>query len=366
MIRDPNVSSVTRGRHTAVAVGAVALAVAAIVVVRILGLFGGDPTGFVRIDQSTRAYAENLLGDVVVSIDLGHDGKFFFALANDPLLLDPSTHAAVVLDDPVYRARRILYPALAGVGGLLPPTAVVWGLVVVNVVFLGIGSYATARVAQQLGSSPWLGLAFALNPGLWFELAIDGSSIVALALLMLGVAAAQDHQIGLAAAFSAGSVLAREVMLLGVFGVGIWLWTHGRKKDGLGVVAASVAAIATWSAWVSVRLRGYGTGFSAGEAVLEPAVGLGRAVAAWFDALDPDLGIGLLILVSSVIVLYRAVRTPSSFAWSMVGFALLPLALSGFVLVEIHDASRALAPLITAGLVLARDRHPRPEAAETG
>ena len=67
------------------------------------------------------AHLESLVGGPVVLIDgTGHDGQYFFLQANDPWLLNP-TEGLEFLDFPTYRAQRMLYPVVAGLGGLLGP-----------------------------------------------------------------------------------------------------------------------------------------------------------------------------------------------------------------------------------------------------
>ncbi len=67
-------------------------------------------------DLPVVSYVEASLGpDFEPQAGWGHDGKFVFIQAHDPLLLDPLEHAAV-LDVPVYRSQRVLVPALVGIG----------------------------------------------------------------------------------------------------------------------------------------------------------------------------------------------------------------------------------------------------------
>ena len=96
--------------------------------------------GFGKDAPATRDYAEQRLGEVVLRESQGHDGKFFFVQANDPLLLDPEENAAI-LDFPVHRSRRVMYPLVAGGLGLLGPQAIVWGLLLTNVVGMALGTW---------------------------------------------------------------------------------------------------------------------------------------------------------------------------------------------------------------------------------
>ena len=92
---------------------------------------------------------------------------------------------AVVLDRPLYRSQRMFYPLQAGGLGLFSAEGVVWGLLVVNVIAMGLGTWAVAVLAVEMGLSSWWGLAFLLNIGLVSELNIGGAGIVAAAAALV-------------------------------------------------------------------------------------------------------------------------------------------------------------------------------------
>ena len=153
-----------------------------------LAIHDWDPAGplMVGVEAPLRPYVEERLGDVPLTDGTGHDGKYFFVQAHDPLLLEPADHAAL-MERPTYRSQRMLYPLMASVGSLLGETGILWLMLLINVLAIGVGTWATAAVAQSAGVSRWFGLAFALNPGILFELAFDGSGAVAWALVMVAI-----------------------------------------------------------------------------------------------------------------------------------------------------------------------------------
>ena len=333
-------------------VGLVGLIGAVFFAGRLLGEFDWNPTTTVKFGEELPGqveYAQDLLGDVVVADDAGHDGKFFFSQAMDPFYLHPEVHA-VHLDRPAYRAQRMLYPTLAGLGGLLGPGATVWGLLMLNIIGLGAGTLITARLAVALGLSPWFGLAFTLNPGLIAALYIDGADIVAVAAMMAAVLfAVRDRPVATAVALSL-SCLSRETMILAVIGLIVY-WYKERSRVPI-VLFVPFVAVAAWWSYVHVRL-----GESLGQdtqAVGLPLQGFIEAAQRWLSTPGslPDALIGLVLLFASITIAVRAIRRPSALGLAVAGFALLALILSEPVWARYFDSARALAPVLTAYVLL--------------
>jgi hypothetical protein len=333
-------------------IGAVAFLLTTFLAGRILSGFDWNPTATVKFAEDAveqTRYAEELLGEVIVAPDAGHDGKFFFSQAMDPFYLEPGTHA-VFLDRPTYRAQRMLYPTLASVGGLLSPMGTAWGLIVVNVVAMVMGTLFTSLVARELGISPWFGLVFVLNPGLIVALNIDGANIVAMAALMAGVYFLITDRLLFASLAMTASVLARETMLIAALGLALF-WYYKRRRIPW-VMLIPPAAVVTWWGYVHWRLQSGVVQDT--QAVGLPLVGFVHAFQKWITAPDStvDLAMGLLLLLVSIAILVRSVLNPTALGWGVAGFAFLGLLLSEPVWFRWFDSTRALAPVLTAYALL--------------
>ena len=310
-----------------------------------------DITSFVAFgeDDPVRAdYGRERLGEVFLRPDLGHDGKFFFIQANDPFLLDPEANASY-LDDPVYRAQRMLYPVLAGAGGAASPEVIVWLMLLINLVGLGLGALAVGLIATHMGASAWWGLAFPLNVGLISEMSLDGAGVIAAAAGFAAVAAIQRERSLLGIGFLVMAALSREVMVIVAAGCALWLWRHGRKQ--LAVLAASmpVLAVALWSMFVRIRVESGSSG--AGERLGWPFVGMWDAFEDWIR--EPvDLAIGVVLILLLVLFVRRVLLSDSLVGWANLGFVALALLLTVEVWRNYFDITRALAPVITAFVVL--------------
>ena len=345
-------------------VGLVSLLLIALFVGRNLVEFDGDPTVFITIGEESgpaRDYAELLLGnDVHLTPEIGHDGRFFFAQANDPFLTDPDEHAAV-LDRPVYRYQRMLFPTLAGLFGLLSPWGVVWGMLTLSLLTFGAGTYAAAMVARGMGGSAWWGLAFGLNVGVLSELLVGGSGHLAAALLFAAVAALQRDRPGWSTIFLTLAVLTREVMLVGAFGIGSWLWQQRRRRWALRHWTVPLLAAGAWAVFVRSRI-GWKVGADEVEEIGWPLGGVIEALGRWSE--DPlSAAVGLVVLAVLVLFCVRMLKAPSLVGYAVVGFVPLALVLTSQVWLNYFNISRAVSPLITAYLLMAfaaRDQPSRP------
>jgi hypothetical protein len=92
---------------------------------------------------------------------VGYDGQAYHYLAHDPWFQRGFSN---YLDAPRVRSRRILLSALAWAVALGRDDWTDRALFGVSLLFIGLGAYWTARLAESSGKSMWLGLAFVLIP----------------------------------------------------------------------------------------------------------------------------------------------------------------------------------------------------------
>ena len=314
-----------------------------------LRLHGWDPAGMVAVgvvDVDRVEYAEGLFGrEIPLRSTVGHDGRFFLIQAMDPLFLNPDEHARL-LDRPTYRSQRMLYPTLAGLARpLWGPDGVAWAMAGLNVVAFGVGAGATAAVARQYGASVLWGLAFPLNPGVLFELHIDGGGVLAFAGVMTGVALLRNRATWPAALAFSAAVLSREVMLVCVLGIAISR-AVGSVKRRLSIALVPMALAGLWRVYVEIRLGDLPGGSAIQELGL-PLNGFLAAFERWVEEPDLSMLLGLFYLFASLIMILRALRLRTVLELSAVGFAALAPLLTEFVWLKYFDISRALIPIPT-------------------
>lgn len=345
----------TTERHVTL-VGAL---IGVLIVVASLIRHDGDIAGLIKFGggdtvADRTSHVEEVLDREVATVDLlGHDGSMFFLQALDPFFLEPETHA-VHLDRPEYRAQRMLFPLIAGAGGLLPPEAILWSMAFVNLIAISLGTLGTARLATRLGGSAWLGLAFALNPGVVFEFDISGAGIIAFACAIWGTLAVMDERPRSAIGWFVGAVLAREVMLLFLAGVCCHqLWVNRRVPWMLGAVPA-LSAVA-WMGYVRLRLDSH-EGVEEVQEFGPPFGGMIDAFDNWRD--DPiELAIIAGLIALMPILIMRSIRRPNPMAWGALGFVLLAVLMTRQVWWNVFDISRAIVPIATAYVVTSFSGH---------
>jgi hypothetical protein len=182
----------------------------------------------------------------------GFDGQWYAQMALDPLLRDPQTRVAI--DNPPYRARRILLPWLAWLGGLGRPAWVLNVYAALNPLFWLGFAVMMARLFRPYG---WRGLAgFAamlLTCGVIESMWGSLTDFPAWVLMTLAVMVGGTTGAGvLALAF-----LTREVSALGVVGLFDFQppWPAAfRKNLRLGLIVA--VPFLLWFAYFTWRLHG--------------------------------------------------------------------------------------------------------------
>ena len=292
-----------------------------------------------------------------------YDGGYYAQIATDPSLRDRDFRTAI--DDPGYRARRILLAAMAWVTGGGEPRAVVHAYAALN---LGLW-LALALVLWRLlppegwrGNVAWVGVMYSAGALLSVRLAL--TDLAALLLLAGATRLAEGTRPGPAAALIGGAALARETAVLGL----VTLWRNAAealRAPGRAALwtALALVPLAGWMIYVRQAFGGSGAGL--GNLTWPLSGWLSRWMELWqgIDTIgNPRLAVesGLEHLALTVQVVYLLGRPRQDCPWWRLGiayvvlFAILGHAVwGGFP----NAASRVLLPLTLAFNVRAvRDR----------
>jgi hypothetical protein len=332
-----------------VLIGLLGLVIGAYSAASQLRLHDWDPAGMIGVgvlDEPRIEYAEELFGrEIPLRSTVGHDGRFFLIQAMDPLFVSPEEHAHL-LDRPTYRSQRMLYPTLAGLARpFFGPDGVAWAMAGLNVLAFGVGAAATAVVARRHGVSAVWGLAFPFNPGVLFELHIDGGGALAFAGVMVGIALVRRRDTWPAAVALTAAVLAREVMLVCVLGIALARGV-GALRRRVALFAVPLATAAVWRIYVEVRLGALPSGETVQEIGL-PFRGFALALERWMQDPDLSMALGVFYLFAALVVIFRSLRRWTVLELPAAGIAVLAPLLTQFVWLQFFDISRALIPIPT-------------------
>jgi hypothetical protein len=327
-----------------------------------------NPQWFIHFGRTSRAtpLGRQVLGnDVVVPNVDGHDGREFWVLARDPLLVHAATDRRH-LDRPAYRAQRIAYPMLAAPWRVAGERALVWGLLVTNLAAITIGAYFAARLAAASSAPLRASLSYSLNPALFTALALDVADALALATLMWGLVCVADARGRRAAMVATLAALTKEPTLLAFAAVAA-LHPGISRRDRVRLVIMPLAAVATWGLYAHARL---GFARSGAQEFAAPFYGYWFAfrhgwqpVGNWGDAVA-----AAFVLAVGVTVVVRWWDRRSLLLTAALPFALLTPFLSAQV-VDLADSSlRAIAPAVTLLVIdlYAQRAEPGPATVDLG
>ncbi len=236
----------------------------------------GDPLTFVVL--GTRFSEGNPQGSE------GYDGQFAYQIARHPL------SAAPYLDIPAYRYQRIFYPLLARLLAFGQTALIPWTLLLINVMAIGAGTWATEQLLLDLRVSRWHALTYGLYGGQLLSLRTDLNEPLAQAWVQLAILAwLKKRPFLMVVAFSLAA-LTKETTLIFYFGFWIldfglttkptiqnlkskiknltplvpflfyqiilwqWLGNHGVGSGGAGATSFSLVPLGGWleTAWLNL------------------------------------------------------------------------------------------------------------------
>jgi hypothetical protein len=322
-----------------------------------------DPAWFIHLGSQRIpvAMARQVLGPKVSVPHLdGHDGRFFWVQARDPLILHPATDMANV-DRPAYRFQRIGYPALAAPWRVFGEYGLVWGLLITNLAIVAVGAAIATGLALDLGAPARASLAFAFNPAVFLATVFDFGDALAIAGIVAAMAFVHRRHYGPAIVAAVVATLAKEVSILSFVAIAVFMPAIPlRRRITLVAIPGAIAGL--WGLYVRWR---FGWPPSQIQEFTTPLFGYLDAYRRgwskfgnWEDAIVAVVVLGIAV---AVVVLWWRRRT--LLLTAALPFALLVPFLSAQVLDLSDNSLRALGPVVTL-LVLdcyqssAARRHP--------
>jgi hypothetical protein len=238
-----------RFRHTAAAVRLV-------FVLLFLGLvsrYWNPHYGFTQFLQCDPITAAVMLPRVqearlYVNRDPGsYDGFYYAQIATAPTLSDPALKTAI--DNPGYRARRILLSAIAWALGRGEPDATLRAYAALNIglwlVFAAI-CWRLFPLDDPRATLAWIGILFAAGTLLGVRFALP--DLAATLLLALAVRSVERQQPIRAGVWIGLGALARDTTLFGL--AALWPESTATRKTRIDAVVGAVLAVAPLALWI--------------------------------------------------------------------------------------------------------------------
>jgi hypothetical protein len=198
--------------------GCTALVFAALFAAR-WGYGGRDFTRFVVLGEKM-CRPDKLPFRMQVLPDYGYDGHYFLRVALDPWTSGQYDNG-IKFDNGAYRHQRILYPLLAWLLALGKAAWVPFTMVLVNFLALvGLG-FAAARLAEETGNPPWLGILPPVFGGFMMAAGRDLAEPLAGLLVVVALLAMLRRNWPLYALAITGAILSREDALIAAAVAGV-------------------------------------------------------------------------------------------------------------------------------------------------
>lgn len=305
----------------------------------------GGPAGLLTAGRLEPSHAIVLdqLPHAPILDDYGHDGQIFFAIGTDPLAFD--------VDESIispYRYRRILFPALASLFGLLSGEQLLWGMIALNALAVGISSGVSGLLAGEL-RLPWLApLAVSFNPGLWLSAAYLMADALAFCFGITAIYLFIRGKDPWAIASLAAASLTKETHYLFAVGLAGYLMANQLRARSLRYGILPLVPVAAWWAYVASSV---GNPLVTADGIGLPLRGMLEALPVWQGTTPVELTLTIATLaglVSAVMVIAFRRRL---FAWLAAPWVVLALLATHGIWDLGNNSVRTLAPIVSLGIL---------------
>ena len=280
-----------------------------------------------------RPYIEAELGPIPLARGNGHDGQIYYAMGLDLI----GDEAPELVDHGGYRYRRILFPLISSLGGLLGGEALLWGMVVVTVAATGLAAGMVAVLARHHGRSELFALAVLLNPGIWLSIRLLTADTLAIATMTVGLLALILGRPRGWLWFSL-SVLSKDVYLATPGGLAV-----SRELSRWRLVAIPAAVLIAWMTWVSLAI---GDGFTGRGNLAWPFTGIVESWGHWSGLAGDDLVYLVFALLSVLTGLVYGAWAGGRLRWPILAWSVLGVISSNWVWDFGNNAARVFAPIV--------------------
>jgi hypothetical protein len=268
----------------------------------------------------------------------GYDGQWFYFIAWDPLMKEYHFAPGVekIIDDPVFRYRRITYPILTKIFSFDQPYLYPMVMIFLLIASGAILGFLISRIATLNGWSPWSGLLALAIPALWFSISVGTPEPLAAAFVAAGFFLTLKKRYVSAAFFFAMAALTRESTILFIVAIALFEFFKNRKFQAPLILIASIVPYFVWRLFVAITLyamHGWKGFFSEPGNVGIPFMGVIEAYrqimnGSYIGAVTGPaiaLPIVLICMVAAFVLVYRQTKHPVAIIGAIYAFLALCL-----------------------------------------
>jgi len=210
----------------------------------------GHPLALVTLGER---YAPADLSDHLYSEE-GYDGQFVYYLAW------AGWEAAPYIDNPAYRAQRILLPVTGRVVSLGQESLLVWGLLLVNLIAVGVGTGLLENLLVAGRISRWYAIGYGLSLGVMGAARLTTTEPLAYGLVIVGIWLVLKERWYPAAVVFALAALSKETTLIFPAALGLWLLYQRKIFKAVSFGAVVLLPFIIWQGILYWQLGELGVG----------------------------------------------------------------------------------------------------------
>lgn len=302
----------------------------------------GGYAGLLRVgdESGLRPVIAAQIADLPARSGLGHDGQYYYLQGLDPFALHGPDFDMISS----YRLRRVAYPAIASLGGVVQGHQLLIGMVVVAILSTGAATGFAAVLAEHFKQSPWLATSVVLNPGVIIPGLLLTADTLALAFGLGGLVAYLRGRLVLTVILLTAAALSKETAFLFSIGIAGYAWTKENRGTSLRLLGGVGTLLAVWLSQIA---RVGGKPFESAGQLHLPFSGLAAASARWGDQSILDNAFLVLLLAGAIAGAIGLLRSDILWRWMTWPWIILSALATSAVWDLGNNAIRVFAPVIT-------------------
>jgi hypothetical protein len=229
----------------------------------------------------------------------GYDGQFAYYLARYDM------EGESYLDVPSYRAQRMLLPVLGWILALGQDALLQWGLLAVNLIALGAGTYLLEELLLDYKTNRWIALGFGLSLGMFGAARLITTEPLAYTLALGGSYLMQRNRWQWAAVVFALAILSKETAIFFPAAYGVYLLYQRKVLQALMFGAIVLTPFIVWQLVLYRTFGSFGIGSGGGGATgfeVVPFMGYIRLIIEPIQSGNTDAAIVLGLLMGIFVI----------------------------------------------------------------